>query len=156
MRRIVFLIVLTLILTRFQYAQELITTSGDSKSNANCIIDYSIGETMVETYEVENVILTQGIHQPEIIITEILYNENNNFNISLFPNPVYSHLNVEIINIQKEIKYSLISIDGQIFAKDIKLDKTESINISNLTKGSYIIQFIVDYKIIKAFKIIKK
>ena len=43
----------------------VISSSGDSYSNGGVIMDYTLGEIVVETYANSTTILTQGFHQPE-------------------------------------------------------------------------------------------
>lgn len=45
-------------------AQEVISTQGDSYTNSNGTIDFTIGETVINTFTNGNTTLTQGFHQP--------------------------------------------------------------------------------------------
>ena len=41
----------------------VVSSSGDSYSNGGIMMDYTLGEIVVETYTNSNIILTQGFHQ---------------------------------------------------------------------------------------------
>lgn len=56
------------------YGQEVITTQGDSYTNSSILFDYTIGESIVETYTSANTVLTQGFHQT----LEVAYPTPNN------------------------------------------------------------------------------
>jgi hypothetical protein len=81
----------------FCYSQnlspELISTAVNTYINNIAVIDYSIGEIVVETFQ-DNAILTQGFHQDDIRITSINdYVEKDQINVD--PNPTSSFLNID-------------------------------------------------------------
>lgn len=68
----------------------------------------------------------------------LVINENNTINFKLFPNPVTSILNIQLpenIEFKKAIIYNAL---GQIVKAENKIE----INVSDLSKGNYIIQVV--------------
>ena len=52
----------------------VVSSSGDSYSNGNIIMDYTLGEIVVEAYGSPTTILTQGFHQEILRITTEVVN----------------------------------------------------------------------------------
>ena len=50
-----------------------------------------MGELVIETFIQQETILTQGFHQEDYHITQII--ETNNHNISIYPNPTKNIIN---------------------------------------------------------------
>lgn len=75
--------------------------------------------------------------------------------INIFPNPSSSKLNIESIDINKEMIITILNINGQeIIYRSIK-DKKFQIDISNLNSGIYFLKIVIDNKV-EFKKIIKK
>ena len=130
----------------FCYSQnlspELISTSGNTHSNNIAVIDYSIGEIVVETFQ-DNAILTQGFHQDDIRITSINdYAEKDQINV--YPNPTSIFLNIDF---PKKInsRIQLIDINGKLIREDfIENKQTQLFDVSSLAQGSYFLNILID------------
>ena len=130
----------------FCYSQnltpKLISTSGNTHSNNIAVIDYSIGEIVVETFQ-DNAILTQGFHQDDIRITSINdYAEKDQINV--YPNPTSSFLNIDF---PKKInsRIQLIDINGKLIRDDfIENKQTQLFDVSSLAQGSYFLNILID------------
>ena len=57
-------------------------------------MDLSIGEIFINTYSSDDFLLTQGFHQDNIHISSL--SENFNLELSVFPNPTNSILNLSL------------------------------------------------------------
>ena len=75
-------------------------------------------------------------------------------NISIYPNPVYEMLNIEVEGINSKLSYEIINIMGQVIVNE-SLDNKNRIDISELVVGEYIVR-IKNREIIYSKKIIKK
>ena len=130
----------------FCYSQnlspELISTSGNTHSNNIAVIDYSIGEIVVETFQ-DNAILTQGFHQDDIRITSINDYAKNDL-INVYPNPTSRFLNIDF---PKKInsRIQLLDINGKLIREDfIENKQTQSFDVSSLAQGSYFLNVLID------------
>ena len=84
-------------LTGLQAQQVVIAPAGDSDSNNNIVLDWTMGELLVQTIESSTGLLTEGFHQPIIIVETALSGvEENNTLFSVYPNPAQSSINIEI------------------------------------------------------------
>jgi heat shock protein HslJ len=66
-------------------------------------------------------------------------NELNTLKISLKNNPVTSHINVLISQSERELKYQIYSIEGQLINNAIL--RSDRINVEELNSGLYFIRF---------------
>lgn len=57
------LLLLFYFISNLIHGQEVIATQGDSYKNASILIDFTIGESIIETYATTTTQLTQGFHQ---------------------------------------------------------------------------------------------
>jgi len=114
----------------------LISCSGDSHSNNNVNMDFSIGEVVIETHQ-NNEILTQGFHQ-EILSVHTGVSELN-VGTKVYPNPTTSELIVELeSNVNGEIL--IYDINGKIIISD-KLDneRIKQFDFSKFSQGNYLL-----------------
>jgi hypothetical protein len=72
---------------------DVIGSAGDFYSNASGMIQWTIGETMTETYGNGNNFITQGFQQPDDFTTHVLV--QNTLNVALFPNPASEYFTLE-------------------------------------------------------------
>lgn len=77
--------------------------------------------------------------------------------VSIFPNPVSQELNVKINTpLNKEAHFYIINMVGQIvFESDVITETNYSINLENLTSGTYFIKLIESDKVIIQQKFVK-
>jgi hypothetical protein len=82
-------------------------------------------------------------------------NDNDYLNVSIYPNPTNSLLNIEIPNISKETNINIYSISGQLVKSlNTNVIKTK-LDISSFATGIYFVQ-LKSENAIKSYKIIKK
>src|SRR5262245_53217001 len=77
----------------------VVASSGSFYSNSTAQLSFTTGEmAMVETFHTANNFLTQGFQQPSDsdLITKVIFPEDGNTFITLYPNPVVNHLFVKI------------------------------------------------------------
>jgi hypothetical protein len=137
-------------------AQEVVSSAGDSHSNANGSISYTIGEPVIETFTGENNILTQGFQQTNLMVTAIDELPGLDFEISAFPNPA-----TEIVKIRigKEsivgMQYMLYDMSGNLLLRN-GLEGTETeIPFNDFSPAEYILRISDNSKEVKSFKIVK-
>ena len=118
---------------------------------------YNAAPTACETFtygEVEDYTVNIGASaRPQSEIGEQIGNESAIFDLTLYPNPTDSDLNIAMVD-GREVSYRIINYLGQEVRKG-KFTKGESINVSNLTGGIYHFEINDGQKIISK-KFIKK
>ena len=115
----------------------VVSSSGDSYSNGNIIMDYTLGEIAIETYTNGSTILTQGFHQEILKIT--IQVEDLSIKTKIYPNPTTDLL---IIELEKNVIADILvyDINGKIVIKDkLRDEKQKQLDFSFLTQGNYLL-----------------
>ncbi len=63
-QKLLLIFLLMLLITKFAASQQVVATAGDYFENDNLSISWTLGETIIATFESENIVLTQGFQQP--------------------------------------------------------------------------------------------
>ena len=137
------------------YGQEVISSQGDTYSNGNNSIDFTIGEPVIATVSDGTNDLTQGFHQTLLTIVNV-EDLDVMFSVNIFPNPTSDMVK---LNIEKYegLSYQIFDVAGKLIIKDIITDQKTSVNVSNYPKGTYLLTLTNQEKNkIKSYKIIKK
>jgi hypothetical protein len=146
-------IILFLLITSLKsIAQQNTIASGNSVSNSNGSISYSIGQIDYLNVNNQNGNLNQGIQQPFEIFNITSLNTIEGLNVSIFPNPTTSLINIE--SEYQNLSIRISDISGQLLEeKNNFSDKI--ISFENYSQGTYILTItnkdnkISNYKIIK-------
>lgn len=136
---------------------ELNPAAGDEFTSDNMTLTWSIGEGIIETFSNNEIILTQGFHQPTLKITQIDETEESDFQINVYPNPTSDIVQINFIS-NKEINCSaqLFDMSGKLlFSKNIKgTEVTENINLTDYSSTLYLLRIIeTSGKMVKTYKI---
>jgi len=135
-------------------AQEVLSTQGDSYSNASGSIDFTLGEVVIVTGTDGNNDLTQGFHQTNWNFLGV-DNHEQNFEATVYPNPMGTELYIQTENFEF-MSYVLYDATGRIVAEN-KLNALQTgIDVSTFAPSSYslVLQDENQNKI-KTFKLIK-
>ena len=118
--RIVFLLCLGLYYCTQAQGQSLSTLSpaGSSAAGNTLTLDWTLGELAVQTLSTSNGILTEGFHQPSLVVETNLISPVDetltSFHIQVAPNPVRSELNIRLESEQEgEAIIDLWNLQGQ-------------------------------------------
>lgn len=149
-----FRITLFIIITaNIVFAQEVISTQGDSYSNSSISLDFTIGELIVETGTEETNDITQGFHQTNWFYVS-LDDLSPIFDVNIFPNPTEDVLNIKIGNFEK-VFYSVFNIQGKLLLNGVLVAEQTTIQVSPLPVGTYLLTLLNDSPNLKTFTLIK-
>jgi len=115
----------------------VVSSSGDSYSNGGVIMDYTLGEIVIETFSNSANILTQGFHQGDLKITTAVVNLD--IKTKIYPNPTTNFI---IIELEKNVNAELLvyDINGKIVIKDkLNEERQKQLDFSFLTQGNYLL-----------------
>jgi hypothetical protein len=119
-------------------SQEVRSSSGGGYSTFYGKIDFTIGETVINTLSNGTNFVTQGFHQPQLIVSSV-EDFSENLLVNVFPNPVLTELRINLDDIYEGYQLSLIDINGKsVLTSPIK-GKENSINVSFLSAGIYLL-----------------
>jgi len=124
-----------LVLPGMTSGQSLIGFAGSTSQN----ITLSAGEVAIGLASDANNILTVGFQQPSIQLTAI--DEDVLVEVSIYPNPVLSHLNVEH-SMEESLTLILRDDMGRTLELINDLNKTYILNLEEFPNGRYIIEFV--------------
>lgn len=139
-------------------AQEVLNASGTSKEYSGYVISWNIGELVTETNMSIKSVLTQGFLQTKLNIPTSYLQTKDEYDLEIFPNPAinnYISLRIKGIDVSN-LSYQLFDISGRILKTNNIESNPESIDLTSLLPGIYLLRVIEDEKEIKTFKIIKK
>jgi len=118
-----------------------ISTGGGNGTNNQANLDWTIGQITVSTLSDNNSILTQGLHQGSIIITNIDYNNSSSFSISVYPNPALERINI-VISHNEDLVYEFFDINGKLILNGKLLNLENVINLNEFLIGEYILKIV--------------
>lgn len=147
------LFVFTLLISVCASAQEVVSTQGDSYSNASANIDFTIGEVVINTGTDGTNDLTQGFHQTNWNFLG-LDDFAPNYEAIIFPNPTQDVLNIKTSMFENVI-YTLYDGLGKLVMQDILSAEQTPIQVSQLAPGSYSLTLNNQTQNLKTFKLIK-
>ena len=150
-KRTLFLI--SLLSTLTVTAQEVVSTQGDSYSNASANVNFTIGEVVINTGTNGANDLTQGFHQTNWNFVG-LEDHSPSFEARIFPNPTSEVLNIRTSTFEN-VTYTLYDTKGKLILKDILSAEQTPIQVGQLAPGSYSIILNNQTQNLKTFKLIK-
>jgi len=134
-------------------AQEVVSTQGDSYSNASGNIDFTIGEVIINTGTDGTNDLTQGFHQTNWNFLGV-EDHSPSYEATIFPNPTSEVLNIRTSTFEN-VTYTLYDAQGKLVMQD-KLSAEETpIQVGQLAPGNYSIILNNETQNLKTFKLVK-
>ncbi|MCA1762332.1 MAG: T9SS type A sorting domain-containing protein [Flavobacteriales bacterium] len=118
-------------------------------------MSFSLGQFAFTSIETDDVTITQGVQQSFQSISLEGPNEEY-FQMRVFPNPVFSHLQLEFDHLKEPVTVSVFNAEGKYLFKQNISTKTARIPFHNQSGGVYILTISMSSKTLKTFKIIKK
>ena len=116
-------------------AQEVIASQGDTYSNSNAILTFTIGEVVINTETDGSSVVTQGFNQTNLDLVNI-----NNLAppdpMLVYPNPSPGQFNISY-NDYEGVDYTLHDAAGRLVQNGQLLSDNHTIDISLLAKGLY-------------------
>jgi disulfide oxidoreductase YuzD len=157
MKRVLFLILTCITLITFSQSidVDVVASSGGKFNTENVNLSFTIGETMVETYQQADLMLTQGFHQSTFTFTELTNVDNRALEVSLFPNPATDYVNIKCE--EHGYMYRFIDMDGKvIFDGYLKNDITK-LSLDNVCEAQFLLEvYSTRDKYKKTFKVLKQ
>jgi hypothetical protein len=151
---LLFFLTINLVIFSQLNQQQVVASAGGISQNGQTSIEWTLGEAVIYTLPGNNVKLTQGFHQTNLIPTVIKELVELDFEIMAYPNPVMESVTLKVEKPQG-LYYILYDLNGQILEqKKIKNIETE-IEFKNLPPSDYIIRIISNDYEMKSFKIVK-
>ena len=146
-------VLFSLLATGTVSAQEVVSTQGDSYSNASANIDFTLGEVIIATGTDGTNDLTQGFHQTNWNFLGV-EDFAPNYEAIIFPNPTEDVLNIKT-SMFENVTYTLYDGLGKLVMQDKLSAEQTPIQVSQLAPGSYFLTLNNETQNLKTFKLIK-
>lgn len=149
----------TLLLFLFSFslaltAQEIISTQGNTYSNASGSIDFTIGEVVIFTGTNGINDATQGFHQTNWNFLGV-EDFAPDYEVIIFPNPTEDVLIIRTRTFAN-VRYTLNDAQGKLVLQDKLSAEQTAIQVSKLAPGSYSLLLNNEIQNLKTFKLIKQ
>lgn len=132
-----------------------VSAGGDASGNGGSVA-YSIGQVLYAFNSGETGTVLHGIQQPYEIYTVGVENLDLNVSMSVFPNPTFSQLILEVNDHKVEnMHYHLFTTEGRLIENADMTEVQTLINLQSQHAGSYYLMVTLDQKPLQTFKIIK-
>jgi hypothetical protein len=135
-------------------AQEVLATQGESYSNANAEIGFTIGEVIINTGTDGTNHITQGFNQTNWNFLGV-EDFAPNYKATIFPNPTEDVLSIRTSTFEN-VTYTLYDAEGKLVMHNILTAEQTPIKVSQLAPGSYSLTLNNETQKLKTFKLIKQ
>jgi len=147
---------------------EVYPSSGDYYTGTNATLSWTIGESVTKTFSATNTILTQGFQQSLYSITSIEQAPDNNYQISVYPNPATDLININIYHVKSllfngvqsvdktSLKVELIDIQGKRLYYQTINSNSSTLDLKQFPGSIYLLKiYTTGNKLLKSYKITK-
>jgi hypothetical protein len=135
------LLLFSIVFTSTAIAQTIspvvISSAGTTFNDGTSQLDWTLGEPATATFSSGSNLLTQGFHQPNLMITSI--NNIENTSVSVYPNPTLTFLNVQLSTFENTV-IELYSIEGKLLATQLATNNNVQIDMTNYSAGNYLLR----------------
>jgi len=134
-------------------AQEVVSTQGESYSNASANINFTIGEVIINTGTDGTNDITQGFHQTNWNFLGV-EDFAPDYEATIFPNPTQDVLNIKTSSYEN-VTYTLYDAQGKLVMQNLLSSEQTLIQVSQLAPGSYSLTLNNVQQQLKTYKLIK-
>jgi hypothetical protein len=135
------------------FAQQVISSQGDSYADSSAAIDFTIGEVVTFTGTSSENNLTQGFHQTNWGFVSI-EDHLPSYQAIIYPNPTEDFLNIKA-SLYEDVNYALYDEMGKLILQGRLLSKQTAFEVSPLATGRYSLVLSNSKENLKTFNIIK-
>ena len=139
------------------YAQEVVSSAGQTHTASGYQVNWTLGETVIQTFSTGSNTLTQGFHQTNLQVTPVSELLLPNFELNVFPNPASDLLFIRMNELPQSPGFALFDLSGKKLAqKNIESTNTQ-VNLKKFAAGTYFLKIMQNKnQPVQTFKIIKK
>ena len=136
------LIALPMLVGAQSITPEVVASAGEHFDNGSVQLSWTLGEVAVQTYDNGSNILTEGFHQPELLITSIEEVSELDMSVNIFPNPTTEFINIEFTVNKTDMVVELFDMHGKEVSRiDVRAFQMETgISLSDVAAGGYLLR----------------
>ena len=143
----------------------VLASEGGIDSNKKISLEWTLGEIAVATLYTNTTMITEGFHQPSLIVSDYYETTNSmlthqsNSKIKVVPNPVKSIVNIQMeFSEESALNIKLFNLAGTQLLEKLNQNPTDSFefNLSDFPSGIYLLRFTDQQgRIVRTFKLSK-
>ncbi len=134
---------------------DAIASSGSTFSDGTSQLDWTLGEPATFTFTAGSTILTQGFHQPNLLITA-LSDAAEEVSLTVFPNPVIDQVQLQFGLEKENVTVELLSADGKLLSSQNAVHvKNLSVDMETCVAGTYLLSVKDKHSKTRTYRIIK-
>jgi hypothetical protein len=115
-------------------AQTVLASAGNSYASPSVSVNWTVGETIIETFDTNNALVTQGMHQQSALPSSVSEVQANA--LTLWPNPAREQ--VTISGSRQPIEHiEIFDAVGKLVASHAQKNV---FNVAPLSAGSYVVR----------------
>jgi hypothetical protein len=133
---------------------EVVSSAGDSFQHASGSLTFTVGEVAIETTSTLPHHLTQGFHQPALLVRSPQGGIDAGIPLTAFPNPVHSLLYLRNESRAARLRYTLLDARGLPVSEGPVTELAE-ISFEQLPAATYLLQVKKNRTLVRHFKIVK-
>lgn len=130
----------------------VLASSGGEGENGSNSVEWTLGEMSIMTLSQGQNSLTQGFHQPNLLIVNV--GDQADLGLEIYPNPTQDRLIFNYAG-SESLQFHLLDINGRTVTQgDIAPGQTE-VGVERIPSGHYIINVLSTDNLIHSYKIEK-
>jgi hypothetical protein len=139
------------------FAQQSVNASGGNATGSGGTVSYSVGQIDYKSYVGTNGSSNEGVQQPFEFYTVGIFETFASYEVSLFPNPSSSFINLSIANwtSDDQVSFQLCDLNGKVLSAQVVNDKVTVIDVQHLADANYFLNVLVNGEFARTFKLIK-
>lgn len=141
MKNTLLLIVATIIVSSINgqdIQNDVIGSSGNEDTLSNIVVNWTIGECLVEHFCNDECRLSQGFHQSYYKVLKVPEETPTSLQVRVYPNPTTDILNIDLSSLSPGKTYYLIILDMKgikLIEKEASSDDLVKISLSQFSDG---------------------
>lgn len=163
MKLIILLILNYFLLSSNTTAQEIhphiLSSAGNLNQSTTMSIEWTLGELSITTISGPSTMITQGFHQPRLVVTAIYETIENFGKLNVYPNPTSDQVTLNMEFDKKiAVQVDLTDSQGRKIIKRLYFGQNvnDIVSLRDLPNGTYFVSFSFDNNYFKkSFKILK-
>ncbi len=136
-------------------AQERTTASGGEATGSGGSVAFTVGVPDYTNHSGTNGSVTLGVQQPYELFSASLEEWNEEWDISVFPNPFTTHLTVQLPENCEKAAYIISDEQGRTVESGELSLENQTIHVSNLAMASYHLAILVNSNQVRKYHLIK-
>ena len=143
------------LISSYLSSQQTVTTSGGDIESGQVSLSYTVGQLKVNTIEKVNsaIIKLDFIQGVQYAIDVFDCRDYNSIEISVFPNPTSSIINISIEKLSDQLRVIVFDVAGREIYDNSFVENEFSIDFSSYSEGIYILGFYNFCGLFRSFKV---